>query len=335
MNQTSELPNKKYDLVEYPFQRVFDRDHKISESKQKFETLSTQDQEKYNQAYAKFIEKAKKLGYREVDQYDIFIVDERDIDAQAAYHSTEWGENYISISDMCITVSNELSIIKALFHELVGHCLSSKNLTKASDNLVVKTMGLSVLKFKEANYIKITKEKLASIQAKLNIDNDFELLDRDDKSIVENLVKITGFQDKSFIINYFVDNYDSSIHLLHFLKNLRAAVNGIDRIGVPLNEGVTDYIAINMSIDNFDEFWELVDDSPYVDYILPLVNMQRHLMEIGVDPQAWDDCLYDARLAGQPYKIIKFLKYKTGVSITPKELFALDFSKILGVDEKK
>ncbi|MBC7471983.1 MAG: hypothetical protein H7196_01825 [candidate division SR1 bacterium] len=44
--------------------------------------------------------------------------------------------------------------------------------------------------------------------------------------------------------------------------------------------------------------------------------------------------MYEARLTGQPYKIIKFLKEKTGIKITPKELFALDFSKILDASEE-
>jgi hypothetical protein len=324
-----EAPNKpkKYQVVEYPVQKVDNLEQKRQESQAVFETLSLEDREKYYEAYAEFVQKAKALGFDQVENYDIFF--ESRVSSNGSFSVNQEGVNFITIGKEFVLDSEKLLIIKTLFHELVGHCLSSKNLSKVGTNADLDNSGLSFDQFRNSRYIEINKARIIEIVNKIGLNS--KSLSKDDFKIINKFAEIAGAKDKFLAIYTLAESFEDYSLLIDELKE---SFNGNKNIGRSLNEGVTDYLAINMTVDNDEQFWELVEKSGYEEYILPIVDMGSHLIKL--DPanlQAWDDCLYDARLTGQPYKIIKFLKDKTGVSITPKELFALDFSKILGMEE--
>jgi hypothetical protein len=239
------------------------------------------------------------------------------------------------------------AIIKAVFHELVGHCLSSKNSRKVSENLEVRTVGLAFNSFKLSKYYEVTRKSFKDIQEKVAEQHAANTISRILKMPQTSLLPLLSDEDIAIInaarIVLKMPDEDDLFHLVrtissnyeYYKKDIEEELNGKRKAGLILNEGVTDYLAINMTTDDEEERFELIEDSSYMQYILPIVNMGSYLIEL--DPanlQAWDDCLYDARLTGQPYKIIKFLKDKTGISINPKELFALDFSKILKEEVK-
>jgi hypothetical protein len=98
---TMEAPNKpkKYEVVEYSAQKVDNVEQKRQESQAVFETLSLEDREKYYEAYAEFVQKAKDLGFDQVEDYDVFLVDKAEINgAQAAFTTTTKGINYVELS---------------------------------------------------------------------------------------------------------------------------------------------------------------------------------------------------------------------------------------------
>jgi hypothetical protein len=343
-------PNKpkKYEVVEYPEQKVDNLEEKIQKSQSLFETLSMEDQGKYNQSYAEFVQKAKALGFDQVESYDIFIVDKEEINgAQAGFTTTTKGNNYVELSWQYITKKPKNAIIKAMFHELVGHCLSSKNSRKVSENLEVRTVGLAFTRFELSKYYEVTRKSFKDIQEKLAEQHAANTISKILKMPQTSLLPLLSDEDIAIInaarIVLKMPDEDDLFHLARtmssnyerYKKDIEDELNGKRKAGLILSEGVTDYLAINMTTDDEDERFELIEDSSYAKYVLPIVDMGSHLLELNpANLQAWDDCLYDARLTGQPYKIIKFLKDKTGVSITPKELFSLDFSKILGIKEE-
>jgi hypothetical protein len=319
---------KKYEVVEYPVQKVDNLEQKRQESQAIFETLSLEDREKYYEAYAEFVQKAKALGYDRVEEYDVFF--EFKDNANGSYATTGEGDSFVTLDVNFVADENKLAIKKTLFHELVGHCLSSKNLSKIGDNIEVNTRGLNFSRFRDSKKIVINKERMQDISYFLHSPEDMKFLHPYELRIIDKLSEISKIKDKFIAIKTLAHSWDDFPAIANELKIF---FNGTKEIGLDLNEGVTDYIAINMTTENDDQFWELVEKSGNEESILPLINMGSHLIELNpANLQAWDDVLFDARLTGQPYKIIKFLKDKTGVSITPKELFALDFSKILGLE---
>jgi hypothetical protein len=330
---TLEAPNKpkKYEVVEYPVQKVDNLEQKRQESQALFETLSLEDREKYYEAYAEFVQKANALGY-DVSKYDIFFAHLDNSDA--AFAISDIGQNYIAMNPSIVSKYNKLIIIKTLFHELVGHCMTSKNLSKFSNETSVRIRGLQFRNDRDiAPAPKISKENISVIANKLNSGTNKEVLSKQEELIITALVEVTGVSNRVALIDAINKYYDDQ---KNFISRANRFLNNTKNIGYKLNEGVAEYIAVNMTTTDIDERFDLIEESTYLEYILPLVDLGSHLLELNsANLQAWDDCLYDARLTGQPYKIIKFLKDKTGITITPKDLFDLDFSKILSVDEKK
>jgi hypothetical protein len=326
---TLEAPNKpkKYEVVEYPAQKVGNLEQKRQESQALFETLSLEDREKYNEAYAEFAQKANFLGY-DVSGYDMFF---DELDWNGSFNTSGLGKSHIMLDVDFISKSSKLSIKQTLFHELIGHCLSSKNMTKFSDTQHVHTGGLKFSRTRWSELIPVNKEIVSIIAQKLRSHPDLDVLGEDELKIVNKLSEIFRTESKIAAIITLSDSYDEFPSVTSELED---SLSGSKVIGEPLNEGVTDYLAINMTTDDSAERVQLLCASGYYDYVEPFYEMKEYLDDLKVENNAWDDCLYSARLTGQPYKIIKFLKDKTGITITPKELFALDFRKILKEEVK-
>jgi hypothetical protein len=327
-------PNKpkKYEVVEYPEQKVNNLEEKRLESKAVFETLSLEDREKYHEAYADFVQKAKTLGFDRVEDYDIFFNDNTNSLGLYGLYTTnrQTGENYVSLNTDFFSRIEKIDIICLLFHEILGHAIHDKKITKFSNNGYISTHGLNFSKYRESN-ISLEFEKIKKISNKLSLVSDKVALEREEELILQALKETLGDYSPYILFHTFISHYDElknqiTDNLKRHTKIFKKSKGGM------LNEGLTDYFACTFASNNIEEFLKLTMSSGYAGHIAKIVNLKNHLINFNFsDDKSFDQCLLDAQTTGQPYKIIKFLKDKTGISITPKELFDLDFSKILTV----
>ena len=246
----------------------------------------------------------------------------------AAFNYNTNGENYVTIKDTAVQDENKIGIFKILFHELVGHCLLSKNEIKSSPRLNNYNSGLSFDKIRKDIQYDINFESLQNIEEFLKDETGSVKLNKNSRSLLVNYSRSKNSTDYFKMGEELVDTYLNDIEF----KEISLPI-GVEtkKIGVELNEGVTEFLAIYMSTSDEEEFNDLIQNSPYYDYLMPFFDLDEKIISLHKDnSRGIYDCLYDARLTGQPYKIIRFLRDKTGITITPKELFALDFSKILG-----
>jgi hypothetical protein len=321
--------SKKYKLVEFPRQKIYNLEEKKLESEQIFSILSIPNQEKYLRSYARFVELAKQKGFDRVENYDIFFTRFSPIFRSfAGYRYNADGENYIYFTTEFVSVSSEMLIIKTLFHELIGHCLSSKNQIKFSDKLRVNSSGLNISRRRNDVNIEATEAMLTEIVKNLENGENGKNLSSEQTMILLNFSTNTGSNDylalAKKLLEYYRTNNKNGKVKLPLGSNIRS-------IGTDLNEAITEILAIRFTTDDVQLQSELLSQSPDYKFILPLLTIKAYLecIEGGIS-SSWEDCLLQARLKSEPYKIIKFLKDKTGISITPNELFALDFRKILG-----
>ncbi|MBC7471984.1 MAG: hypothetical protein H7196_01830 [candidate division SR1 bacterium] len=237
--------SKKYETVEYPIQKVDNLEQKRQESQAVFETLALQNREKYYEAYDDFVQKAKTLGFDRIEDYDIFFEFNKNSDTNmAVFNYFTSGENYITIKDKTVEDEDKIGIIKTLFHELVGHCLLSKNVTKISPRLNNFNSGLSFDKRRKDLRYDINFDSLQNINEFLKDETGTVKLNDDSRSLLVNYSRSKNFKDYFEMGEELVGKYLNNVKFKG--SSLPIGVE-TKKFGVELNEGVTEFLAIYMS----------------------------------------------------------------------------------------
>ena len=320
------LKPKNIKTVEFNGQKIIDLENKIASSEQQLSTLTPENRQKYANAYQSFLQKAADNEIAGAQGYDVLVVDHiSSPDTVGGFSMSQSGENEIMLRKDFIEKASELELTSLLLHEIIGHAITSKNQIKHGPNTRLVTSGLVNLKYTTNKPLNISRNILKQSLETIVMGGD---LTAEQLYIFDSLEEYFDTSDKMTLISKAFDLIPDSVQGDEFTDVKMGLEQKI--IGNPLNEGVTELMAILMCSDTPEQIEFLLKKTGYRRLVSKLIDVSQYLHSLNEDyEQQWIDCLQDAKMNGQPYKIIRFLQDKTGVFIKPKELFELDFSKIL------
>lgn len=322
VKDNSQSQSRTFQTVDFSTQRV--PENVVAQSRELFEKLSLEDQEKFNNTFVDFKDRLLNLGIENIDVYNVFFFDGDD-NKYGSYVQSFEGESYVQLNINKIAEMQDFEIRSLLFHEYFGHALTSKNILKKSDLLKMLHNGLSFTKVSgQADKISFDGDTLKDMMYTYN-NGGLAKLEELELQALKGLMKKTNHEN----LIEFLDQLTDNLHLITEDSYYQVVTDNVNEIGKPLNEGVTEYLAIVLSADNQEELSTLLTDNPYEKYYDPIFDLVDHIENIGQGIDDFNRVLFDARLEGSPKIIIDYIYEKTGLKIKPKELFNLDFSRVL------
>ena len=327
------MSEARFRKTEYLKQEQFSQDGRYSpedmnaQSQEVLSTLSPEDQQKYQFA----LDNARKIvagrGY-DPEAYRVYLQD-NPTGSLAAYRRLldQPGDNFVVLQVRHIRQASEDRLTTTLVHEILGHALNSVNWLKQSDasdsNITVSQGGLSI----DWQKVITQKDMLATVY-NLRLNHPLNHCQRD----------LADFVHTQLLGEEPTEPYDTeaiSAVLTERIEQKKLAVDS-EEFGKGLNEGVTEILAIRATLSDPNRRQELYEDSPYKQYVVPLVRVGEALerLQTGLQEQ-WFDTLETAQCTGS-YKLLRdFLQTHGDSRVSPRTLASLRLDEVTTKIEQK
>lgn len=319
----------KFETKSFAVEKISDPEVK-AKSKELFAKLSPESRQKFYQAFKTVRQTVGDYGL-DVEKYSVYL--DQSEEANGTYHASFDGDSYVTLNAEYVEKAEEVRIVKTLLHELVGHALNSYNESKVSEDRGSYRSGLrfstetSPVKYTiHTPYIRHIQEILQNPEA--------QPLGRDDRKILSFLqqsLELDSYEEVAGAVAYHLDQQDQKLLANNQQATLTLNLPRQEReVGLALNEGVTEYLAILMAADGDDEVAnKLLSTSAYEDWVGEILALENYLVEsTPTDVGEFSQCLWEAQRLGRPKLIQQFIEEKTGVRLSFQDIFQCDFDAL-------